>query len=305
MTVLLAHGPQAADLLQAQLTQEVHKWPADTARMAAFCTPQGRMLADFLLWKASAGGIAMALDASLAETTLKRLRMFILRLQCKVDDASGEQALFGVLQPPGEDGALGPDAWPCPAEPWSVQRREGIALIRLPDAPGLRRLLLVSESPLGLRDIQGLRTQIAAGTMQEWMLAEVRAGIGHVTGATAQQFVPQMLNYEALGAVDFKKGCYPGQEIVARTQYRGTIKRRAYRLIGPGPLAAGDEIFQSGDPTQPCGMVVAAAPAAGNWEALVELKIAATTTPGTLHAKSLDSPALTLATLPYELPPQD
>ena len=305
MTVLLAHGSQAADLLQAQLTQEIHKWPEDTARMAAFCTPQGRMLADFLLWKASDGGIAMALDASLADATLKRLRLFILRLQCKVDDASAEQALFGVLQPPGEDSVLGPDAWPCPAEPWSVQRREGIALIRLPDAPNSRRLLLVSENALGLREIQRLRTQIEEGTKDDWTLSEVRAGIGHVTAATAQQFVPQMLNYEALGAVDFKKGCYPGQEIVARTQYRGTIKRRSYRLVGPGPLAAGDEIFQSDDPTQPCGMVVEAAPATENWEALAELKITATTTPGTFHARSLDGPELTLSTLPYTLPPQD
>ena len=305
LSVLLAHGPQAADLLQAQFTQEVRHWPADTARMAAFCTPQGRMLADFLLWKTSAGDIAMALDSSLADATLRRLRMFILRLHCKVDDASAEQTLYGVLQSPDEDDVLGPDAWSCPAEPWSVQRREGIVLIRLPDAPGTRRLLLVSESPFGLRDIEGLRTQIAEGTKEEWMLAEVRAGIGHVTEATTQQFVPQMLNYEALGAVDFKKGCYPGQEIVARTQYRGTIKRRTYRLVGPGPLAAGDEIFQSDDPTQPCGMVVAAAPTTRDWEALAELKIAATATPGTLHARSIDGPALSLATLPYALPPQD
>lgn len=301
LAMLRAHGPQAADLLQAQLTQSVQNWPEKTARMAAMCTPQGRMLADFLLWREADGAIAMLLDATLAKATLKRLRMFILRLQCKLDDVTPERALFGLLLPQGE----APPGLPCPAAPWSLLREAGLCVVRLADAPGLRRLLLVAESPEGRSAAAQWVATMAAGSTEAWSLGEIRAGIGHVTAATAQQFVPQMLNYEALGAVDFKKGCYPGQEIVARTQYRGTIKRRTYRLLSPTALAPGDEIVHSADPAQPCGLVVNAAPAETGWEALAELKITAATEPGSLHAGTADGPALRLATLPYILPPQD
>ncbi len=302
LAILRAHGPQAADLLQAQLTQSVQNWPEDTARMAAMCTPQGRMLADFLLWREADGGMAMLLDATLAEATLKRLRMYILRLQCKVDDVTPERALFGLLLPHGE---TLPAGLHCPAAPWSLLREADRCVVRLADAPGLQRLLLVAESPEARTAAAQWIATMASGSTEAWSLSEIRAGIGHVTAATAQQFVPQMLNYEALGAVDFKKGCYPGQEIVARTQYRGTIKRRTYRLLSPVALAPGDEIIQSADPTQPCGLVVNAAPAETGWEALAELKITATTEAGSLHARTVDGPALRLATLPYTLPPQD
>jgi folate-binding protein YgfZ len=301
LAVLRAHGPQAADLLQAQLTQSVQNWPEADARMAAMCTPQGRMLADFLLWKEADGAIAMLLDASLVEPTLKRLRMFILRLQCKLDDVTSERALFGLLLPSGTT----LPGLPCPAQPLTLVRDGGLCVLRLADAPGWHRLLLVAESPQGRSTVEQLRATLADGSADAWSLSEIRAGIGHVTATTAQQFVPQMLNYEALGAVDFKKGCYPGQEIVARTQYRGTIKRRTYRLLSPAPLAPGEEIIHSADPAQPCGMVVSAAPAESGWEALAELKITAATEPGSLHARALDGPTLQLATLPYALPPQD
>ncbi|MDE1951907.1 MAG: folate-binding protein YgfZ [Betaproteobacteria bacterium] len=301
LAMLRAHGPQAADLLQAQLTQSMQNWPEKTARMAAMCTPQGRMLADFLLWRETDGAIAMLLDATLAEATLKRLRMFILRLQCKLDDVTPERALFGLLLPQGES----PAGLPCPAAAWALLREAGLCVVRLADAPGLRRLLLVAESPEARTAAAQWVATMASGSTEAWSLSEIRAGIGHVTAATAQQFVPQMLNYEALGAVDFKKGCYPGQEIVARTQYRGTIKRRTYRLLSPTVLAPGDEIVHSADPAQPCGLVVNAAPAETGWEALAELKITATTEAGSLHARTVDGPALRLATLPYTLPPQD
>lgn len=305
LAVLQAHGPQAAELLQAQLTQDAKSWPPGTARMAAFCTPQGRMLADFLMWKKGNHAIDLLLDGTLAEAVLKRLRMFILRLQCKLDDVTAQRGVFGVLQPSDDAGTLGPDAWPCPAPPWTQLERDGLVLLRLPDAPGMRRILLVAESPIGMQSIENLQNHLAAGTTQDWALAEIRAGIPHVTAATAQQFVPQMLNYEALGAVDFKKGCYPGQEIVARMQYRGTIKRRTYRVLSEGPLQPGDEIVHSADAAQPCGMVINAAPARTGWEALAELKISATGEPGSLHARTVDGPVLRVADLPYILPPQD
>jgi hypothetical protein len=116
-----------------------------------------------------------------------------------------------------------------------------------------------------------------------------------------EAFVPQMLNYESVGGVNFKKGCYPGQEVVARSQFRGTLKRRATLAHSAAPLQAGQEIFHSDDLSQPCGLVAQAAPAAGGgFEAIVSLQTSAMDG-GTLFVGAADGPALTLLPLPYPL----
>ena len=113
--------------------------------------------------------------------------------------------------------------------------------------------------------------------------------------------MPQMLNFESVGGVNFKKGCYPGQEIVARSQFRGTLKRRTYVTHADATLAVGDEVFQAADPEQPCGTVVQVAPAPdGGFDALVSMQIAAAEAGG-LHAVSANGPALGLRPLPYPL----
>ncbi len=293
--ILLARGPQAVDLLHAQLTQELRNWPEATARMAALCTPQGRMLADFLLWREADDSIALLLDAELLEPTLKRLRMYILRLKCTLEDARAQRRVYGLLEPADAPSSLPGEALAV----WGTRREGPATAIRLPDAPGLRRTLLVAEQ--ALEDWAPL-SGLARGSEQAWRLAELRAGIGHVSAATAQQFVPQMLNYEVLGAVDFHKGCYPGQEIVARTQYRGSIKRRTFAVQGEQPMQAGDEVYSAADPGQPCGLVVGAAPSAGGgWEGLAELKLEAAAQ-AALHLREAQGPALRLGHLPYELP---
>lgn len=296
--VMLARGEQAVDLLHAQLTQNVRDWPEATARMAALCTPQGRMLADFLLWREADGSIALLLDAELLEPTLKRLRMFILRLRCTLDDARAQRRVWGLLE-----ASDAPPALPLPT--WGTQAGGGLAAIRLPDAPGLRRTLLVADVAPGAPGLPPAFDALPRAPQEAWHLAEIRAGIGHVAAATAQQFVPQMLNYEVLGAVDFHKGCYPGQEIVARTQYRGSIKRRTFAVLGGAPMRAGDEVFSELDPGQPCGVIVGAAPAPdGAWEGLSEIKLDAAAQAG-LHLRAADGPALRIGSLPYELPAAD
>ena len=296
--LLLARGPQAVDLLHAQLTQELRNWPESTARMAALCTPQGRMLADFLLWREADGSIALLLDAELLEPTLKRLRMYILRLKCTLEDARAQRRVYGLLEDAGAEPLLPGGALAV----WGTRQQGELVAIRLPDAPGLRRTLLVTGQALESLEPLKAVSALPRGSEEAWRLAEVRAGIGHVGAATAQQFVPQMLNYELLGAVDFHKGCYPGQEIVARTQYRGSIKRRTFRVQGGQAMRAGDEVFSASDPGQPCGMVVAAAASPdGGWEALAELKLDAAAQ-AALHLGAASGPQLRLATLPYELP---
>jgi folate-binding protein YgfZ len=130
-----------------------------------------------------------------------------------------------------------------------------------------------------------------------WRWLEVHSGVARITAATSEQFVPQMVNLELVGGVNFKKGCYPGQEVVARSQYRGTLKRRAQLFAGATGARPGQEVFHSGDPSQPAGLV---ANAAGD-TALVEVKLAALED-GTLHLGAADGPVLRRLALPYEMP---
>ncbi len=297
--VLLARGTQAVDLLQAQTSQDLRHWPDATARLAVLCTPQGRALADLLLWPDGDGGFALALSQDLAEPIAKRLRMFIMRLQCTVNDASLQRHMCGLLRAPGD--APGPLAWPD--APWAIERADGLCRIRLPDAPGQQRMLVVAESEAGVAALAALAQSIPPGPEAAWELARIRAGVAHLGAATSQAFVPQMLNYELLGAIDFKKGCYPGQEVIARTQYRGAIKRRTYRVLAAVAMVPGDEVFDAADPTQPCGMVVNAAPDAASWEALAEIRIAPAEGGASMRLRAADGPALRVASLPYGLAP--
>ena len=136
-----------------------------------------------------------------------------------------------------------------------------------------------------------------------WAWGEVRAGIATVTPPIVEAFVPQMLNYESVGGVNFKKGCYPGQEVVARSQFRGTLKRRAFvaHIVGDAAPAVGQDVFHSSDAEQPAGTVAQVAPApGGGWDAIVSLQLSATTD-GTLTLGSASGAVVALAGLPYEL----
>jgi folate-binding protein YgfZ len=134
-----------------------------------------------------------------------------------------------------------------------------------------------------------------------WPWLEVRSGVARITAATTEKFVPQMVNFERVGGVDFRKGCYPGQEVVARSQYRGTIKRRACIVTSAHALTPGQEVFHSADPGQPAGLVVLAGTLDGVENAgLIEIKLVALDS-GTLHAGSPDGDRLTVEALPYGL----
>ncbi|MDC6171054.1 CAF17-like 4Fe-4S cluster assembly/insertion protein YgfZ, partial [Paucibacter sp. XJ19-41] len=134
----------------------------------------------------------------------------------------------------------------------------------------------------------------------DWQWLEVQAGLAWVRGATVEQFVPQMLNLELLGGVNFQKGCYPGQEVVARSQYRGTVKRRTlmFAAEGAAQAAIGQELFHSEDPAQPAGLVAAMARREGQTLLLAEVKLAALEA-GSLHLGSAEGPALSPRALPY------
>lgn len=288
--LIRASGPDAASFLHAQLTNDVAHLGADQARLAGYCSPKGRLLASFVVWRDAGGDLLLACSADVLPATLKRLRMFVLRAKCVLSDASGDLALYGVVGArPGTwlgDAALG--------AAWSRHERDGCSAVVLPQAAGCTRVLCAATAPPDLPALPG----------SVWRWLEVRSGIARIEAATAEQFVPQMLNYELLGGVDFRKGCYPGQEIVARSQYRGSIKRRSVLFELDAGATAGQEVFHSDDPAQPAGMVVnASVPPAGVADgslALVEVKLAALGG-GSLHLGAVDGPALRRVEMPYAL----
>ena len=289
--VIRAHGDDAAVFLHGQLTQDVEHLDADHARLAGYCSPKGRLLASFVVVRPAADALLLACSADLLPATLKRLSMFVLRARCKLADATSSQELWGLAGEAAQSWL----AAAAPGAPWQRRPFGDGSVVRLPNGAGASRFLLLQ--PAGATP-----PPLPALDPRSWEWLEVQSAVARIVAATADRFVPQMLNYELLGGVDFRKGCYPGQEVVARSQYRGTVKRRAMLFDADATAQPGDEVFHDDDPTQPAGLVanVGVGPD-GRTSALVEVKLAAVQS-GTLHLRSPDGPLLRPAQLPYALP---
>ena len=292
--LIRAVGADAITFLNGQLTQELKDLTPGQARLAGYCSAKGRLLASFIVWRSGEEEVMLACTAALLPATLKRLSMFVLRARCKLTDASPELALWGWAGP-----APGPaDLTPWPGAPGQVARgTDGMTCLRLTDVLGWQRGLLVVPA--------GATAPVAGPALaaDDWRWLEVASGVVRIVPETVEQFVPQMVNLELVGGVSFKKGCYPGQEVVARSQYRGTLKRRGVLLQSAVPMTAGQEVFQAQDPGQPAGQVALAANSSIGPATLglVELKLAALEA-GDLHLGSADGPVLTPVALPYEIP---
>jgi len=293
-------GDDAATFLHSQLTNAVEDLSSDAARLAGYCSPKGRLMASFLMWR-DADGIVLQLSADIQPAIQKRLSMFVLRAKAKLSDASATHRVLGVAGPAAE-AALQQAGLPAPHAPLAVAHADGASVIRLADAEGLPRWQVVAGAERAAALQQALGATLANVDPAFWDWLDIGAGIPRIGTATQEQFVPQMINYELIGGVNFRKGCYPGQEVVARSQYRGTLKRRMWRVHGEGEVpAAATEIFRPEDPEQPCGMIVnAAAAPQGGWDGLAELKIDAAA--GALHLGAANGSAVATRALPYEVP---
>ena len=286
--ILRVEGEDAARFLQGQLTQDFALLGTSEARLAAFCTAKGRMQASFVGCKRSPTEIVLVMSRDILAPTLKRLSMFVLRAKVKLSDATGDFSLRGVA------GQSANQLAPGLAAPWTHARVGDADVIRLYPADGQPRCVWVA--PAGHPEPGGPPL-----SHDLWLWGEVRSGIATITAPIVEAFVPQMLNYESVGGVNFKKGCYPGQEVVARSQFRGTLKRRAYLAHSPGPLQAGQEIFHESDASQPCGTVAQAAAApGGGWEAIVSMQVALSQD-GALAAGGPQGPAVWVQAPPYPL----
>jgi folate-binding protein YgfZ len=289
--VIRVEGADAATFLHGQLTQDFALLGMSGARLAAHCTAKGRMLTSFIGIKRSPTEVLLVCLRDAIPAARQRLSMFVLRAKAKLSDASADFQLLGLA-------GTALDGYELPAPPMSRIDVAGATLIRLHPADGVARALWLAAP-----DVAAPAAPLLDLALWQW--GEVRSAVPLLGPAVSEAFVPQMLNYESVGGVNFKKGCYPGQEVVARSQYRGILKRRAYLVHADLPLTpawdAGSAIHTPTDAAQPCGTVVQAAAAPqGGVDAIVSLQVSAAEA-GELRLGAADGPALSLLPLPYEL----
>ena len=232
--------------------------------------------------------ILLICSKDLLAATMKRLSMFVMRAKAVLTDASAEFAVYGLL---GNKDSNSPATI---STPWSKTDVGSVSVVGLYPAQGVARQMWVGPST-------ALPPQGDAIDLDAWLLSEVQSGVATLSTPIFEALVPQMLNFESVGGVNFKKGCYPGQEVVARSQFRGTLKRRAFILTCSHAMAAGDLIYSSLDTEQECGLVVQAAKDAnGLWWAIGSMQIQAANE-GQLTLASPSGATLTLHPLPYPL----
>lgn len=286
--IIKVEGEDAAKFIHGQLTHDFSLLDQNTARLAAFCSAKGRMQASFIGFKRSTTEILLICSLDILPATLKRLSMFVMRAKAKLSDASADYTIYGLL---GD--AIKPIA-NQPYSAWAKIDFDSSTWVNLYPADGLPRQLWVA--PAGTPAPQG---PVLSENL--WLWTEVRSGVATLSLPVVEAFVPQMLNYESVGGVNFKKGCYPGQEVVARSQFRGTLKRRAFLVHVDASLAAGDAVFAADDESQPVATVVQSASAPqGGFDAIVSAQLSAVES-GTLHLGSSNGPELQILPLPYAL----
>jgi len=285
-------GDDARSFLHAQLTNDVDHLPPDQARLAGWCSAKGRLLASFIVLPRGEGFL-LQLAADLAPSAAKRLGMFVLRSKVKVSDVGQSYVQFGVwgakaVTRVAEIGLQLGDA------PMASAIRDDLTAARL----GGDRVLVVAPAAEAERIASSLGGSSAAE--DAWTLLEIRAGQALIEQATQDLFVPQMVNLEALGGVDFKKGCYPGQEVVARAQYRGQIKRRMVhgRLDAQADAHPGTDLYSDDLAGQASGTVISVAAATGGKELLAVVPIASVENGAAIRIAP-HGPAIEILSLPY------
>jgi folate-binding protein YgfZ len=306
--LILVEGPDAATLLQSQLSNSVIGLKRtisgeiaqglDSVRLVGYCNPKGRLLASAWLglFPESSDAddrFALFISRDIAASTAKRLSMYVLRSKVKVLDASNDWDVFGFYQN-------------LQSEQFYAPLNNSISL-RMPN-------VLINNQPfqrtlLAKKKVGSSNSTVDQTSLMQWNSLEVLSAIPRIVLSTQEQFVPQMINFESVAGVDFKKGCYPGQEIVARSQYRGAVKRRlqlahvnlsttALELAKPGV-----ELFLEDDANQPCGMLVLAATSPENVDRInlqIECKLDALEL-GNIHLGRSNGPLLQIDHLPYPL----
>jgi len=286
-------GPDAALFLHGQLSTDVAAMPVGSVSLSTYNSPKGRVLASLVLYRRAPESFVALVASDLAVALRKRLAMFVLRAKVTLADASVAHTVVGA----GGDGAAAAlgrvfGAVPLPGHGISVPEGD---LLTLPD--GRFALLAAAATEPVLLERLGLRVEPGA-----FEALGIRAGVPVVTLATQDRFVAQTLNFDLLGGIHFRKGCYPGQEIVARMQYLGRLKERLFAFAASAPPPApGTPVVDALAPDPPAGIVIAAVAVEGGSELLAVASFAAVEA-GNLRLASADGPALARLPLPYVVP---
>lgn len=282
--VIRIHGEEAAKFIHGQLTQDFALLGLNQARLAAFCSAKGRMQASFIGMKVPNGDVLLVCSRDLLAPTLKRLTMFVMRAKVSLSDASDELTVWGLA---GNAIKIIADSAYIH---WAKQDIEQDSIVNLRPSIGVHRQLMIRPAARPAPEGPTMGLPI-------WQWGEVMSGVATLSAPVVDAFVPQMLNFESVGGVSFKKGCYPGQEVVARSQFRGTLKRRAFIANSDSQLTPGQVIFANGDAAQPVGVIVQAAPhPQGGSTAIISIQLTAQ------EARlSADHTEITLLPLPYSL----
>ncbi|HSI96041.1 MAG TPA: folate-binding protein YgfZ [Methylophilaceae bacterium] len=296
--LLRVGGEDAQTFLQGQVTNDVKLLNGSNSHYAGYCNPKGRLLA-ILLAFAHQGHFHLQLNGALKEPILKRLKMYVLRSKVVVEDMSDTLIRFGIAGT-GAAIALKEHFGSIPEEHHQLVDHETATLLRL---PGTAMRFEIFTRPEHASDIWAkLCEHCTPVGSNGWEWHEIQAGIPDVTPATQEAFVPQMLNLDVLGGISFKKGCYTGQEIVARTHYLGTVKRRMHlgHVTADTAPQPGDKMFGTGS-AEPVGMVVRVAPGPnGGFDLLYEVRLESLEA-GPVLCLTADGPAIASLTLPYVL----
>jgi hypothetical protein len=294
--LLRCAGEDAQAFLHGQLSNDIKQLSPARSEYAGYCSAKGRMLANFLVWQEDKAYYLQLARSLLAEMQ-KRLAMFVLRARVQLADASESRAVLGLAgsTAAGALQALFP-ALPQQAHQVVHDSANG-TLIALPG----ERFQLIAEVESAKRLWDELAAVLTPTGAPCWEWLEIRNGIPLITPATEAQFVPQMANMDLIGAVNFQKGCYPGQEIVARTQYLGQLKRRMVlaHVAADAMPQPGDELFSNAPDGQASGMVVNAQAAPDEGYDLLAVVQTASIPPASLRLKSADGPTLSIQSLPY------
>ncbi len=291
-------GEDAHTFLQSQLSCDIRQVNSHTAQYGSYCTPKGRILANFLLWQDN--DFLMQLPADLCTTVQKRLSLFVLRAKVQLIDNSDALIRIGIA---GNNAAkLAEETAGMPldhSQPLGVIHNELISLLCY--APNRYEFVTSIEHAPTLWARLNQYAKPVGAFLWDWL--EIQAGIPTILPVTQEQFIPQMVNLDAIDAISFKKGCYPGQEIVARTQYLGKIKRRMYlaHIASTQSIMAGDELFNTEMANQSCGKIVNAAPSPhGGTDVLAVIQVSSTKA-GSIHWQTPSGPTLEINPLPYPL----
>lgn len=296
LTSLLVSGSDATKFLHAQFTNDLANLAVNSWQYSGYCTPKGRLLAFMTIARIDENEYMLILPVEISEKILPRLRMFVMRDDVTITSQIDHIRIIGIA---GNTSALTDIAISDVGETGKVTKDGSSYLLTIDDglSTNAERYMYIFDSDEINRFPQ------ADSSRNDWTLLDIQAGIPAITAATEEAFVPQMVNLDLIGAVNFKKGCYPGQEVVARVHYLGKIKQRMFIVKSDGKTIAlpDDKVYINGQEDKTAGTVVQSAILGSHQLLQVVLQTAAVINKADIRLGSIDGDKLIVDSQPYSI----